>query len=184
MKMSMIILIFMNLMLPMIYMFIFPDKSINPVYVGTILFISIIMSMIPMSLYAHNNLISFISFMILIGGLMMLFMYFTSFTSTGSLNMNWKKMQMIIMSMMLYIMMIISYMNKFHLYLPFSNSNDSQSIFNLMKSNKFDYEINIHMMYSYESLIIMMFMLFFLFICLTIIVKMCLNNPKNIRKVS
>lgn len=172
----------MYFIIPIFILLIYQKKSINPTYVGIIIFLTLIISIFPLSNIAINSIISYISFLILIGGLIVIFIYFSSFTERRSIKIGWNNLLNVFNEIILFLFFIfISW--KILILLPsWSNSLDSISIFYLSEKNLLFESTNI--IYTYLiNVKIIFYLLIFIIICLTSIVKLCLIRSINIRKI-
>nr|YP_010703306.1 NADH dehydrogenase subunit 6 [Anastatus shichengensis]WCO11509.1 NADH dehydrogenase subunit 6 [Anastatus shichengensis] len=167
-------------------MSIFPHKNkmIHPMIMGFNLLLLTILSSININLLFNNHWLSFIIFLIMIGGLMILFLYFTSFISNMNSSIKWKKLInfpfKLFMLSTFFIMMIMNF-NKFIWSNKFIEINNMISISkNILMENN----IQMNFLFLINKNMNTLLMMMFLIISLTFIVKICINKKFSLRKIN
>nr|YP_010987392.1 NADH dehydrogenase subunit 6 [Anagyrus galinae]WON65607.1 NADH dehydrogenase subunit 6 [Anagyrus galinae] len=178
---------FLNLSLINLILMNMPNlfKLFHPMIMGIILLFYSIFSSINISIFLNNSWFSYIMFLVMIGGLMILFLYFTSFIDNmiSSIKMNMIKLMnlkfLFLMIMMTYIIMM---KNKF---LILNNKfNEILNLLELMKFNILNQSNNIPMSYMLNKNIIILISIIYILIILTLIVKILMINKFTLRKTN
>nr|ALO70309.1 NADH deshydrogenase subunit 6 [Astenus lyonessius] len=157
-------LIMMSLM-----MSIFFIMMNHPLSMGLILLIqTIIISMITSTL-SLNYWFSYILFLIMIGGMLVLFIYMTSVASNELFKFSYNLMNI---SIMIMILMFILYFNYNYMYMNFE--------FNI--NNNFNNNFMFNKFINFPSNLIMFMMIIYLFITLIAVVKITNMNYGPLRQ--
>nr|YP_010031607.1 NADH dehydrogenase subunit 6 [Necremnus tutae]QOV03002.1 NADH dehydrogenase subunit 6 [Necremnus tutae] len=161
------------------------NKLIHPVIMGLILLnISILCSM-NSSLTNNNHWFSYLMFLIIIGGMMIIFLYFTSFISNMKTSMKWSFIINIPLKFFFIIIFIIYFMFNFNKYLFWlSEFSEIKSLMLNMKILMNNNNMQIMYMYMYNKNFSTIISMIYLLICLTFIVKMCINKKMMLRKTN
>nr|AML26042.1 NADH dehydrogenase subunit 6 [Staphylinidae sp. BMNH 1274248] len=145
-----------NLTLSILFMFLN-----HPMTMGLIL----LLQTISVSLITGNLMLNFwfsyIIFLIMVGGMLVLFIYMTSIASNEMFNFS--------KNLIIIIMMMIIFMNLFLLIDPFFFTLTQSLIESVNYNNKFNY--NLSKFFNYPSMIIIFMMITYLFITLIAVVK-------------
>nr|QNP10120.1 NADH dehydrogenase subunit 6 [Ochthebius colveranus] len=156
----------MNLTFSMIFMFM-----MHPLSMGLILLMQTLLIALISGLMNLNFWFSYILFLIMIGGMLVLFIYMTSIASNEKFTMNFKLFLSTFLFILL-IMMMLSMTNK-------------MSIINEMKTSSIFYNDN-HLMltkfFNFPSNMIMFMMIIYLLICLIAVVKITNFNMGPLRQ--
>nr|QSS48566.1 NADH dehydrogenase subunit 6 [Kradibia gibbosae] len=181
-----IIIMSINLIMLSTFFFIFKNKNLHPVYMGIILFILTILSMPLISMYNSNQMLSFIVFLTLMGGMMVIFLYFTSFCTNMSTTPSWIHMNEILIKIsFMFCLIIFIYKNyKFNFLMEINDFTETFSLSNLINNNLLESPMKFINIYIYSNYFTIMFLMIFLFICLTAVVKLCLYKKMAIRKIN
>nr|QRV62440.1 NADH dehydrogenase subunit 6 [Heterosternuta allegheniana] len=169
------IIMSLNLMMSIIFMFMN-----HPMSMGLILLIQTIMIVLISSFYSYSFWFSYILFLIMIGGMLILFMYMTSLASNEKFNMS-KNMMFImitIMTTLLILMwmndpMLMNYMHKNSNLIEFIDSP------NLYKNENL---FSINMMYNKPNMYITIMMINYLLITLIATVKITKSSKGPLRQ--
>nr|AZL93461.1 NADH dehydrogenase subunit 6 [Prosevania sp. ZJUH_2016031] len=137
---------------------------INPFYLSLTLLTFNFLVIFNMNMLINNFWFSYISFLILIGGLMILFMYFTSI-SPNILHKSYKKIWMILF------FILLMKLNHSHTYSPSINSTNKIYFF----------EFNQMSIYNNMNWYLSMFFICYLLIMLILVIKWNLKFKKPIR---
>nr|YP_010422517.1 NADH dehydrogenase subunit 6 [Penthe kochi]USG58932.1 NADH dehydrogenase subunit 6 [Penthe kochi] len=165
----MIYLFLLNLYFSMIFL-----MMIHPLSLGLILLIQSLMISMITGNFCLNFWFSYILFLVMIGGMLILFMYMTSIASNEMFNLNIKNL--IFMLILTIILMTMFYKNlNFNLNLNIINSDS----LNLSSSEK-NYMIIMKFIFN-PSLMILLFMIIYLFITLIAVVKITQYNQGPLR---
>nr|AZL93215.1 NADH dehydrogenase subunit 6 [Eupelmus sp. ZJUH_2016012] len=175
-----LILNFLNIFLILIPSHYF---KFHPLTYGIILFNFTMMISLNLSKFFQNYWFSYITFLILIGGLMIIFLYFTSFISNSKFFINWDLMKFIPFKNILFLMFFMFYIFKYQNLFPnFLNFNEIEK-FTLLINNLIDLNNLMFIFLNYKFFNLMVCMLYML-ICLTFIVKICINKKFSMRKIN
>nr|YP_009726138.1 NADH dehydrogenase subunit 6 [Aenasius arizonensis]QHR84899.1 NADH dehydrogenase subunit 6 [Aenasius arizonensis] len=186
-KTSLIIMMMFTLSTSMITLMLnsfISNNNIHPMIMGSLLLFFSIFTSLNLSMFFNNNWFSFISFLIIIGGMMIIFMYFTSFIMNmmTSLKMNYIKNIMIkfSMSLIVFFMMLIYMKTNSIWYNKFNETNSFHFLTN--KNNNFMYMISSMYMYNknFPSIICILYIL----MSMIMIVKMIMKNKYTLRKIN
>nr|YP_010555018.1 NADH dehydrogenase subunit 6 [Ooencyrtus plautus]UYP50998.1 NADH dehydrogenase subunit 6 [Ooencyrtus plautus] len=175
---NLLIFFIINISLILLIINIFPSsyKMLHPMILGSVLFLFNILMSFNLSLYLDNNWWSFISFLIIIGGLMILFLYFTSFINNMIMSMKmifWKNFMLKMVILILFIFMMMFYKNKFLIWYKFKEMNYLNLNF-----------LKLLLLYMYMMNLMNLMSIFYLLLTLTLIVKMILMNKYTLRKIN
>nr|APP93941.1 NADH deshydrogenase subunit 6 [Trichogramma dendrolimi] len=161
------------------------NKNLHPMIFGTMLLLMSIFSSLNINIFNDSPMFSFIMFLIVIGGMMILFLYFISFVSNMKMMMKWIYMKMIPIKFLLMIMLIIiMMMNKNNMLNWFYSFNETNNLFNINMNDLMKNNINCMYMYLNMKMMPTIIMMIYLFMCLTLIVKMFINKKMSIRKMN
>nr|QJQ25929.1 NADH dehydrogenase subunit 6 [Niphades castanea] len=138
-----IYLFFLNWMFSMIFMFLN-----HPMSLGCILLIQTILISISSGYFYYNFWFSYILFLIMIGGMLVMFIYMTSIASNEKFKIPKKMLIFNLLSFMMFLSLI--FIDKYYSsFLSSSAMNMNQSFYMInMTFNKFFNYPNIHMMIS------------------------------------
>nr|YP_010555738.1 NADH dehydrogenase subunit 6 [Eupelmus anpingensis]UYR45767.1 NADH dehydrogenase subunit 6 [Eupelmus anpingensis] len=159
------------------------NYNFHPLFYGIILFLYTLFTLINMSLNFLNNWFSYITFLILIGGLMIIFLYFTSFISNMKISMKWSFLKMIPFKNFMFILfIIINLIFNFNQFMSPMKINEMNS-YNFMILNLKENYFFSFIFIKNKNLNIIMCMIYLL-ICLTFIVKICIIKKFTLRKIN
>nr|YP_010934917.1 NADH dehydrogenase subunit 6 [Lamennaisia ambigua]WKV28910.1 NADH dehydrogenase subunit 6 [Lamennaisia ambigua] len=162
------LLLMINL-LPMHY------NHFHPLILGSILMIFNIMFSLNLSLYLYSSWWSFISFLIIIGGLMILFLYFTSFINNMIMSIKLiflKNYFFKILICLMFLMIMFYKFNEFSIWYNYIPQIYKNKIYKIL------------FMYMYNLNMSMMISIFYLLMSLTFLVKMLISNKFTLRKLT
>nr|YP_010251086.1 NADH dehydrogenase subunit 6 [Chouioia cunea]QTW90620.1 NADH dehydrogenase subunit 6 [Chouioia cunea] len=168
---------FMNLLINVIPAY---NKSIHPVMMGVLLLILMILCSLNIELYNSMNWMSYLMFLIFIGGLMIIFMYFISFINNMKMSIKWNFIKMLIIklfTMMMMMMFILYYLN---INLPWYNN----SMEMMQYINQLNMKFYSMYMYMYNKNYSMILSMIYLLVTLIFIVKICINKKLSLRKIN
>nr|QRW36355.1 NADH dehydrogenase subunit 6 [Hydroporus sp. IBE<ESP> AN585] len=167
-------IIFLNLMFSMIFLFMN-----HPMSMGLILMVQTILIVLITGLYSYSFWFSYILFLIMIGGMLILFMYMTSLASNEKFKIS---KNIIIIMMMMMLILIISYNND-SLLLEYinKNSNFMESLNNLMML-KNENSLSLYMLYNNPNFLINILMINYLLITLIAVIKITKSNNGPLRQ--
>nr|QRV62471.1 NADH dehydrogenase subunit 6 [Hydroporus dobrogeanus complex sp. IBE<ESP> AV49] len=168
-------IILLNLTFSMIFLFMN-----HPMSMGLILMIQTILIILITGLYSYSFWFSYILFLVMIGGMLILFMYMTSLASNEKFKIS-KNMiiLMIIMIIMIFFtmfindLMIMEYIQK--------NSNMLSSLNNLMLF-KNENILSLYMLYNNPNFMINILMINYLLITLIAVVKITKSSSGPLRQ--
>nr|YP_009519797.1 NADH dehydrogenase subunit 6 [Trichogramma japonicum]AOM68230.1 NADH dehydrogenase subunit 6 [Trichogramma japonicum] len=161
------------------------NKNLHPMIFGSMLLMMSIFTSMNMNTFNDSTMFSFIMFLIVIGGMMILFLYFMSFISNMKMMMKFMYLKMIPIKFLLVIMFIIfMLLNKNNFLNWFYSFNEINTMMNLNNNDLFKNNINCMYMYMYLKMIPTIIMMIYLFLCLTLIVKMFINKKMSMRMMN
>nr|AML25874.1 NADH dehydrogenase subunit 6 [Staphylinidae sp. BMNH 1274178] len=151
------ILILMNLILSILFMFMN-----HPMTMGMILLLQTISVSLITGNLVLNFWFSYIIFLIMVGGMLVLFIYMTSIASNEMFYFS-KNLILIMLSMMIFTSCVLIMMDSYFLLSTQALTGSENSI------NQFNF--NLTKFFNYPSMIIIFFMIIYLFITLIAVVK-------------
>nr|UAA82149.1 NADH dehydrogenase subunit 6 [Micranisa ralianga] len=186
MKPMIYIQIYLIIMIFMVHFLIFsfptyPSK-LHPLMLMLILLLLMILSSFLMNQFNNNHWFSYIMFLIMVGGMMIIFLYFTSFTSNMKMSLNWIYVTSLPIKFLMMMSFFIMYFKIMNIMLPWNNKYNEIS--SLVKYTKFDAINNCMFIYMYNKNYSMLISIIYLLICLTLIVKIMINKKLMLRKIS
>nr|YP_010166748.1 NADH dehydrogenase subunit 6 [Porhydrus obliquesignatus]QRV62852.1 NADH dehydrogenase subunit 6 [Porhydrus obliquesignatus] len=167
--------IIMNMLMSMIFLFLK-----HPMSMGFVLLLQTILISLISGFYSYSFWFSYILFLIMIGGMLILFMYMTSLASNEKFKFSMKITSMIIISLMMF--MIINFIyDKSMFYMLFKNSNLSEIMdkFLFMKNENL---YSLTMMYNNPNMMITIIMINYLLLTLIAVVKITKSNSGPLRQ--
>nr|UZI00093.1 NADH dehydrogenase subunit 6 [Andricus sp. 1 CYS-2022a] len=159
-------------------------KNMHPLILGMLmLFYSILISL-NLNMFNKSSIYSTMMFLIIIGGFLILFLYFNSFAINNKMIFNKNLMMMFSYKILLINMLLMLIMHKNNLFnmMLFLNSKLLEML-SILKLNFIYNEMNINMIYLkfyYLTLFLMIYLLFTLIIIAKIIFFL---NPKSMRQL-
>nr|YP_009441588.1 NADH dehydrogenase subunit 6 [Tachyta nana]AOY39263.1 NADH dehydrogenase subunit 6 [Tachyta nana] len=162
-----------NLMLTLIFIFIN-----HPLSMGLILLLQTILISIMSSLFSYSYWFSYILFLIMLGGMLVLFMYMTSLASNEMFN----------LSMNLMMMMMIYLLSMFFLYIFIDQMiiNSLLKNSNMMEMYSFMYKnenlMSLNSIYNMPNNMITIMLMNYLFLTLIMVVKITENKFGPLRQ--
>nr|QVT11048.1 NADH dehydrogenase subunit 6 [Nasonia vitripennis] len=153
------------------------NKNIHPLIFCLLLLLLTIFNSMNISLLNYTHWFSYILFLIMIGGMMIIFLYFTSFINNMKMKINWTMFLSLPIKLMMLLMFITMMLLMNNTFLPWNNKVMefffTNSIYN-----------NINYMFMYNKNISMIITMLYLLMCLTMIVKITINNKLTLRKIN
>nr|AFQ62195.1 NADH dehydrogenase subunit 6 [Hydroporus palustris] len=170
-----LIMIFLNLILSMIFLFMN-----HPMSMGLILMIQTILIVLITGLYSYSFWFSYILFLIMIGGMLILFMYMTSLASNEKFKIS---KNIILMMFFLIFMLLIMLIINDQMIMEYiqKNSNLLESI-NKLIMLKNENLSSLFMLYNNPNFLINILMINYLLITLIAIVKITKSNTGPLRQ--
>nr|UXW93487.1 NADH dehydrogenase subunit 6 [Runaria sp. 'striata'] len=168
-------LMFLSIILTIMFCF-----NIHPLSMGLILLIQSIMVSIITGLYNTTFWYSYILFIIMVGSMLILFLYVISISSNEKFLMP-KKMNLMIMFMMLTIYLIYMFNQDLMMMATKMLSKDMTP----MPNNDYNFNLNfmsLNKLYNTPSNLMIMLMMFYLLFTLMIVVKIIKFNSSSLRK--
>nr|YP_010580376.1 NADH dehydrogenase subunit 6 [Lema decempunctata]UZS91167.1 NADH dehydrogenase subunit 6 [Lema decempunctata] len=141
----------------------------HPLSMGMILLIQTISISLITGMMNHNFWYSYILFIIMIGGMLVLFLYMTSIASNEKFKFS---SNLLIISLIMYTSMLYT-PEMFKFYLNFSNLKENMYPNMTMSLNKY---------FNYPNNLIMMIMFFYLFITMVMVTKITKNEIGPLRQ--
>nr|YP_010166657.1 NADH dehydrogenase subunit 6 [Leconectes striatellus]QRV62748.1 NADH dehydrogenase subunit 6 [Leconectes striatellus] len=163
-----------NMSMTMIFLFLN-----HPMSMGLILMIQTMTIALITGFYSLSLWFSYILFLIMLGGMLILFMYMTSLASNEKFKFS-KKLTMIMMIMVLMLVMI-SMMNENPIYL-FIKTPQTLEFMNEIIMMKNENINSLMMMYNKPNFLITIMMINYLFLTLVAVVKITQSNQGPLRQ--
>nr|ALO77409.1 NADH deshydrogenase subunit 6 [Agonum muelleri] len=165
------------LSLTMTIMFMFLN---HPLSMGLILLIQTLLISLMSGLFSYSYWFSYILFMVMIGGMLVLFIYMTSLASNEMFNFSMKMSMFIIlfMSMMSMIYFLIDYM----LINPLFKNSNMMEMINEMLMLKNENLLSLNMIYNTPNNLITLMLVNYLFLTLIAVVKITDINYGPLRQ--
>lgn len=160
-------------------------KIIHPIIIGSILLIFNLITTINISLFYNDNWFSFIAFLIIIGGIIILFLYFTRFiiNINTTLKINFFiNINIKIILILIILLFLLFFMKKNLIW--YNNFNEIQSIYNLLNLNSLNKNFYVIYIYIYNKNLISIICILYLLLSLTLIVKIIFLNKFTLRKIN
>nr|QTA93998.1 NADH dehydrogenase subunit 6 [Eupristina koningsbergeri] len=177
-----------NLIMMMIMISMNPMKNKHPLSAAIILVLLLMMSSYMFSMMYNTHQYSMILFLIMIGGLLIMFLYFCSFTNNKPMIMinMFSLKNLIELSMLMILYISLNYMlNNSMNWMYSSTMNEISSLFNYLMINIYNnFSEKINFFYNYNEIALTLYIFIFLAICLTVVVKLCMMKKMNLRKMS
>nr|YP_010264255.1 NADH dehydrogenase subunit 6 [Carebara diversa]UIO59241.1 NADH dehydrogenase subunit 6 [Carebara diversa] len=168
------------IILMILIIFIFMSNYLHPITLLTLLLSYIMIICIKMSLNKFNYIYSILMFLIMISGLLVLFLYFTSLIANEKNKFTFNPLILTMFTINLIILLILLKYNFFNfLNSPSITLENTPST--LLNINLFNNIIKIYM-YPYNNLSLMC--MFFLLISLFLIIKTCTIKSSSLRKIT
>nr|YP_010547163.1 NADH dehydrogenase subunit 6 [Orientabia sinica]UYK52050.1 NADH dehydrogenase subunit 6 [Orientabia sinica] len=146
----------------------------TPLPMGLILLLQTTLISLNSGISSFTFFFSYILFMILLGGMLVLFIYISSLTP----NMKFKFNKKIFIFMFMMLIMMILMMFYFNINLNFNMMN-----YNLMMEQNYLLKLSLKKMFNYPNNLIMLLMINYLLITLFIVVKIININKGPLRKI-
>nr|UYK52102.1 NADH dehydrogenase subunit 6 [Leptocimbex sp. CSCS-Hym-MC0166] len=148
----------------------------TPLSMGLMLLIQTILISMNSGIMSPNFWFSYILFMIMIGGMLVLFIYITSLTS----NLKFKLNKKIFLLNFLYLLMLMYFLNYLNFYWNLNTMN-----FNYIENweNNQTIKTSLKKMFSYPNYKILMIMVNYMLLTLFIVVKIVKINKGPLRKI-
>ena len=156
---------------------IFNYKNIHPIIITLFISLTSIICCLLTSILSNWSLIPFIIFLIILGGIIVLFCYFARFINDIKTSNNFNQIKLLPAKLIILLIIFINikYLNKYN-YIYFINKIDIKQINFINIYNK---ENIILFLYSNNIFSTIIFIIF-LFFCLNFIAKIILNKKKSI----
>nr|ALO76920.1 NADH deshydrogenase subunit 6 [Pterostichinae sp. CYR01] len=167
---------FLLISLSMTIIFLFLN---HPLSMGMILLIQTLLISLMSGLYSYSYWFSYILFLVMIGGMLVLFIYMTSMASNEMFNFSIKMSMFIIMfiTLMMLIYLLMDYMMMNPL---FKNSNMNMMLNNMMLKN--ENLLSLNMIYNKPNNFITLMLINYLFLTLIAVVKITDINYGPLRQ--
>nr|WCS40546.1 NADH dehydrogenase subunit 6 [Diprioninae sp. GYN-2022c] len=147
----------------------------TPFSMGLILLIQTLMISIISGIMTLSFWYSYIIFLIILGSMLIIFIYISSLISNIKFMINkWMMMNLFIIIMMFFMFININKVNLLY--------EDTLNFSNLMELNKSTLKISLNKLFNYPTFIITFMMMNYLFITLIIVVKISNINLGSLRK--
>nr|ANJ70373.1 NADH dehydrogenase subunit 6 [Contacyphon variabilis] len=150
----------------------------HPISLGIVLLMQTILISLMSSFYTYSFWLSYILFLVMIGGVLILFTYITSIASNETFMFSNKLLIMIIM--MFLVSIILSMIDKTFMFQLFKNNDmlPTNNIINFIKDN----DLILNKIYNKPSNLISLILINYLFLTLIIVVKITNINYGPLRQ--
>nr|QJT42732.1 NADH dehydrogenase subunit 6 [Diplocheila zealandica] len=168
-------LLLLNLTMTITFMFLN-----HPLSMGLILLIQTLLISLISGLFTYSYWFSYILFLVMIGGMLVLFIYMTSLASNEMFNFS-VKMSMFLISMFTLCMFVYMFIDYMMLNPTFKNSNMIE-MFNNMIMLKNENLMSLNMIYNLPNNMITLMLVNYLFLTLIAVVKITNINYGPLRQ--
>nr|WGL39506.1 NADH dehydrogenase subunit 6 [Typhlodessus monteithi] len=158
-------------------MFLFMN---HPMSMGFTLMIQTVLISLITSMYSYSFWFSYILFLIMIGGMLILFMYMTSLASNEKFKFSLNSMILMLMILLLNMLMFLM-IDKMSMYMMFKTFNMNEMINNII-SFKNENILTLNMMYNNPNFMITILLINYLFLTLIMVVKITKSNSGSLRQ--
>nr|YP_010166722.1 NADH dehydrogenase subunit 6 [Oreodytes davisii]QRV62826.1 NADH dehydrogenase subunit 6 [Oreodytes davisii] len=165
----------MNLSMTIIFMFLN-----HPLSMGMVLMLQTILISLMTGFYSYTFWFSYILFLIMIGGMLILFMYMTSLASNEKFKLS-NKMVLITMLIAFFCLLIMMNLDFSMINFMFKNSNINENINSLMLTKNENMN-SLNMMYNKPNYMITILMINYLLLTLVAVVKITKSNQGPLRQ--
>uniref|UniRef100_A0AAU7BNW1 NADH dehydrogenase subunit 6 n=1 Tax=Psyllaephagus populi TaxID=3122998 RepID=A0AAU7BNW1_9HYME len=161
-------------------------KNMHPLILTIILMIINILISMNMSTFSDSGWWSFILFMIMVGSMMILFLYFTSFINNMIMSLKMTFIKNFMLKIIMNMMMMMFLMKTLFMKLNFWTNLffEIKTLKNLSNNYYMIDPNNLMNMYSYNMNYSTLISVIYLLVSLTFIVKMILTNKFTLRKMN
>nr|YP_010341285.1 NADH dehydrogenase subunit 6 [Stenamma expolitum]UNZ99545.1 NADH dehydrogenase subunit 6 [Stenamma expolitum] len=184
-----IIFYYMSFLSLFIILLLFMTTPLHPIYMTLFLIIYTLFISMILSMWTFNYMYSIILFLMMISGMLIIFLYFSSLISNEQDKTQQSTPYVLFlfsMNLMMIICLILSMFIPCYpllFFLKFFNVENNMEILSLFFINSSLFS-NIFNIYNYPYNNITLLCIFYLLITLFIIIKMCnINNPISLRKI-
>jgi len=176
-KFSSELITFRIILIILIIIFRFTIKNSHPIFILIILILYRIITCLIISKWSQNFIYSIILFLIIIRGLLIIFLYFSSLISNEQNNLNFKPLIIVnfIINLIFLIFFYTTKLNTYPIYTSIENIKITYLNINLFQ--------NIIYIYSYPFNNLTLICIFYLLITLLIIIKICSIKNSSLRKL-
>nr|AFQ62141.1 NADH dehydrogenase subunit 6 [Promecognathus crassus] len=157
-------LMIINLLMTIIFLFMN-----HPMSMGLILLIQTMLITLTSGLYSYSYWFSYILFLIMIGGMLVLFIYMTSLASNEMFNFSTKMMYFILFMIMF--MMFMFFFIDYFMIIPLLKNSNLLEFMNKMMFFKNENLLTLNMIYNKPNNIITFMLINYLFLTLIAVVK-------------
>jgi len=159
------------------------NKFIHPTLIGNIIILIRIIISLNLRTYFFNHWFSFIIFLTISRGLIIIFIYFIRFISNIKISINNSSITHIILLNIIITTLILIIINLNLNFIWFNSIETKNLINNYINLINFNFT-KINFIYYYNKNISTIISIIYLFFCLTLIVKICLINKYSLRKIN
>nr|QEL51241.1 NADH dehydrogenase subunit 6 [Pterostichus oblongopunctatus] len=152
----------------------------HPLSMGLILLIQTLLISMISGLFSYSCWFSYILFLVMVGGMLVLFIYMTSLASNEMFNFSMKMSMFIILSMLMILSMLL-FIDYLMLNPLFKNSNMLEMINNMLMM-KNENLLSLNMIYNKPNNIITLMLVNYLFLTLIAVVKITDINYGPLRQ--
>lgn len=171
-------LITISILIIIIHSFNSHNNKIHPLILISILLCLLIISSFHIRLYFNDHFFSFLIFLIIVGGIIIIFLYFIRFIN----NIKTSIKSLFLKNYFIKILLILTFS-----WIIFNlNSNWLNNFNEIIPLNKIITNSlnNLNYLYIYPKNYITLFLILFILFTLTIIVKICLKKKISLRKIN
>nr|YP_011004810.1 NADH dehydrogenase subunit 6 [Anagyrus jenniferae]WPT46951.1 NADH dehydrogenase subunit 6 [Anagyrus jenniferae] len=181
------IILIMNLTILNTMIMMFPSfyKKFHPILMTSLLMVFSILSSMSLSIFYSNSWMSYIMFLVMIGGMMIIFLYFNSFINNMIMSMKFNFITYFNFKLMITsISILFLTLSMFKFLIWFNNFNEINYLNYYYIMNKMNKNLILTLSYIYNKNLSLMITIMYLLIMLTIIVKIIMMNKFMLRKIN
>lgn len=172
-------ILFLFLLIILLFFIFINIKFLHPIIIIIILFILSCLICLNMSLWKSNYIYSIILFLIIIRGLLIIFLYFSSLISNEQINLKFNNFLLNSFTLN-FLILLIFFINSIYLISINQNFSEINSL-NLLNKKIFQ---NILNLYEYPVNNLTIITILYLLLSLFIIIKICSQKSLSLRKIN
>nr|YP_010999491.1 NADH dehydrogenase subunit 6 [Synuchus nitidus]WPM98403.1 NADH dehydrogenase subunit 6 [Synuchus nitidus] len=169
------LLLTLMLILTMSFMFLN-----HPLSMGLVVLIQTLLISFISGLYSYSYWFSYILFLVMVGGMLVLFIYMTSLASNEKFNFSMKIS--LIMMIFMFIMMLNFLLIDYMMINPLFKNSNMLEIFNQIMMMKNENLLSLNMIYNNPNYMISLMLMNYLFLTLIVVVKITNINNGPLRQ--
>uniref|UniRef100_A0AAU7BNE4 NADH dehydrogenase subunit 6 n=1 Tax=Leptopilina myrica (nomen nudum) TaxID=2964900 RepID=A0AAU7BNE4_9HYME len=175
-----------NFQMILIFLFIFillgvmSVKKVSPMMMGVVMFSSVIITVMFMSLLSSVSVYSMIFYMVMIGGLLILFLYFNSFAVGGVSSFSYLELLGVLNKFVYFCLFSVLTFKMEYLQMFVSENNLIKEMKNFIMESSLD---SFKLVYVKFDLMVIFLLLYLLYMLIMIVKILFLFKPKSMRQM-